>query len=107
MSYRKEYVADGGCPEQSARIKIISMHLDGFENAPTYTQTIKCNDCPNFFKCVFEHEPCVVYKCVKRKYNWLPIRNDGNEMRLNVPSRFSDAVMAVVKYGIGIAQKTR
>ena len=107
MSYHKEVIVDGGCPTSSGRVKAISMHLDDFENEPVYAKTINCNSCQGFYNCVFNHEPCIVYKCIKRKFNWVPARDAGGQLRFCVPERFADAIIRTIEYGIARTQKTK
>lgn len=82
MSYRKEFIADGGCPvEKHNREKIISVHYN-MDDAPLHTVRVRCDNCCNYFNCTFKRTPCIVRTKVAYRFNGIPMREVGKELRI-------------------------
>lgn len=108
MSYHKEYVVDGGCPElTNKRAKTISVHIGGFENKPVYRRTVNCDNCQYYFACVFEYESCKLIKEIKARYGRNLGRNFYNNIQLVTRQKHLYKLLNFIEENVDNLQKIR
>ena len=63
MGYRKQYTYSAREPATNAPQKTISILID---DQPVWKQTILCDRCKNYFRCVFQRHACkIATECIQ------------------------------------------
>lgn len=109
MSYRKEYIIDGGCQEsREPHFRTISVHLNDFTAKPSYRITISCDKCEHYIECTFKQKPCRVIKKIQANFASKQKLVSQNELKvLATYSNFNKVIDFIKSNTWAIAHKTK